>query len=360
MEDDMSHRWALCIVILAVACTQRARGADSSGGDAAVVYKQAFATLPQDPADRDLLDRWQSAPFDAASLALLAKCQPALDLLAKAAAIKECDWKLNYEQGLALQLPYLGQARLLAEAASFKVRQLCAQRKFDAAGKLAADVLRLARQIETQQVLVARLVGFGLEQMIAGGICRYLPEFPAAASRHLSSSLAALPAIGGLSATWMMEGRMAAITIHRGGKGLPPQAVAGIPKDGPAREALAKEIAHAWEQAARVAEAPLPDALKHAGEVARIAQGVSASAQQFLSDFDVLLYQEARAAVLRDLFATAVDMQANGRGALASHADPFGAGPFTEQAIEGGIRLQSALIFKDKPVALTTGLHAFD
>lgn len=357
----MNCRSALCVMILSMSVLPQVAWAaeEAATTNAAVVYKQAFASVPQEQADRELLDHWQAAPLDAASNGLLNRCEPAFKLLAKAAALKECDWNLNYTRGLALQLPWLGQARLLAEAGALRLRQLCEQKKFDAASKLAAHLILLDRRVGTEQVIVARLVGFAMEQTIDTAICRYLPDFPAESAGQLLSQLKQLPAVSAPSNTWVMEGRMAGITIRHGGQGLPPQAATAIPKDSAARAALAKEVTQTWERAAKLTEGPLPDAVKRTGEIAQIVHGASPAAREFLSGFDILVLQEARNAEARDLFEAAVDMQANGAGALSSHRDPFGDGPFTQHAIEGGVELQGALLFNNKPVTLTTGPRAF-
>ena len=69
---------------------------------------------------------------------------------------------------------------------------------------------------------------------------------------------------------------------------------------------------------------------------------------------------DARAQAKRALFAAAVTVVRNGRGALKSIKDPFGDGPFTWDGLVDGFQLSSRLTDHGTHVALKCGPQAFE
>ena len=118
--------------------------------NAAPIYWQAFAVLPDAPSDK----------AEAARDAWLKECEPALRLLHSAAGKKGCDWELDYSRGPELQLAHLSKARALANAAMARAG------KGDTAPALAdlAAVLDLSRHVGTDPLLISQLVRVALEK----------------------------------------------------------------------------------------------------------------------------------------------------------------------------------------------------
>src|SRR5437773_6276044 len=75
--------------------------------NAALQYWQAFSQMPADKEHEKLLDQWQKAPLDDAAVQrLIAGSHQSLLYLQRGAALKACDWGLDYNDGISLLLPH--------------------------------------------------------------------------------------------------------------------------------------------------------------------------------------------------------------------------------------------------------------
>ena len=347
----------LMVLMLGSACPRASIAAEEAGENAATLYRQAFGAFPKDAATLKLLDNWETAPLGAAADQAIARCEPALAWVARGAAAPKCDWGLDYGRGLALALPELNSVRPLTYAACLKVRVLCEKQQYNPALDVAGDLMALGRRLTLQQVMVSRLVGHGAEESVANAVARYLPVMPASQSAKLEARMKDLPPDVPFDQTVRNEGHMASITI-RAGK--PIEGAPALPTDAAGREQLAAQVESAWEQFGQLLSVPMPAVIKAHSKLAEIRQSVPPVAQAFFTDPAAVVDMEARTIEMRALFAAALSASQSGTGALSSHPDPFGRGPFVYKPVAGGFELRGSLIWKDKPVLLVTGPKAFE
>src|SRR5262245_7282566 len=71
--------------------------------NAALQYWQAFGTLPTFDADQEKrLDNWATTQLGPATSKLLDGCHTSLMYLRRAAPMRECDWGLDYREGISM------------------------------------------------------------------------------------------------------------------------------------------------------------------------------------------------------------------------------------------------------------------
>lgn len=149
--------------------------------NAAPVYWQAFAALPDRPAAKE------GPGFEA----WLKESERALQLLHTAAAKDGCDWNLDLSKGPELELSHLSKARALASAALARASRRAAG---DAEGAISdlVDALRLSRHLGTDPVLICQLVRGALEKQGLEQIEQMRPKLTSAQASRLAEVLASL------------------------------------------------------------------------------------------------------------------------------------------------------------------------
>ena len=87
--------------------------------NAALQYWQAFAQMPPlDTVRQKLLDDWKTVRLDDPDVQkLLAESHASMKYLWRAAKLKQCDWGLDYNDGISMMLPHLAKSRDLARLA---------------------------------------------------------------------------------------------------------------------------------------------------------------------------------------------------------------------------------------------------
>lgn len=149
--------------------------------NAAPVYWQAFAALPEKP------DAMDGPEFEA----WLKESERALQLLHTAAAKDGCDWNLDLSKGPELELSHISKARALASAALARASRRAAG---DADGAVSdiVDALRLSRHLGVDPVLICQLVRGALEKQAIEQIEKMRPSLTSAQAARLAEVLAAL------------------------------------------------------------------------------------------------------------------------------------------------------------------------
>ena len=149
--------------------------------NAAPIYWQAFAALPDRPDAKD------GPEFEA----WLKDSERALQLLHTAAAKDGCDWNLDLSKGPELELSHISKARALASAALARASRRAAG---DADGAVSdiVDALRLSRHLGTDPVLICQLVRGALEKKALEQIEQMRPALTSAQAARLAEVLAAL------------------------------------------------------------------------------------------------------------------------------------------------------------------------
>ena len=149
--------------------------------NAAPVYWQAFAALPDKPDDKD------GPEFEA----WLKESERALQLLHTAAAKDGCDWNLDLAKGPELELSHLSKARTLAAAALARASRRAATEPDGAVSDI-CDALRLSRHLGMDPVLICQLVRGTLEKQALEQIERMLPALAPAQAARVAEVLASL------------------------------------------------------------------------------------------------------------------------------------------------------------------------
>ena len=149
--------------------------------NAAPIYWQAFAALPEKPDAKD------GPEFEA----WLKESERALQLLHTAAEQDGCDWNLDLSKGPELELSHLSKARALAAAALARASQR-ADTNPDGAVSDLGDALRLSRHLGSDPVLICQLVRGALEKQAMEQIEKMRPSLTAAQAARLAEVLATL------------------------------------------------------------------------------------------------------------------------------------------------------------------------
>jgi len=182
--------------------TAQPSGDQPLAANAALKYWQAFASYPElDDREDEIVGEWHEAPLDAATT-VIEKGEYALTYLYRGAALATCDWGLDLDKdGIDVQLTHCAKARQLARLALLRSRYRFEQA--DGAGGVAdaLAVLKLARDVSSDGLLISWVVRASIEDHRRGGsgpmaiglLATYLPTLDAETLRTLKAGLEALP-----------------------------------------------------------------------------------------------------------------------------------------------------------------------
>src|SRR6266540_584855 len=160
------------------------------GANAAMKYWQAFALLPILDKDQEkLLEQWNKVPLDAAARKVIDKSQISRVYLHRGAKLQRCDWSLDYEDGISLRLPYLVKSRTLARLTALHARHEFEQGHWKAGAEDVTALLKLARHLEQEPIMIVQLVGYAIETIAIEVAAPYLPELKPVISQAVSDVL---------------------------------------------------------------------------------------------------------------------------------------------------------------------------
>ncbi len=349
-------RRRVTILTAALASLAAATPAATAGENAADDYRLAFAALPTDPATLKQLEDWNDGMPDAAAAAAIGEqLRPALDAVHGGAMARSTDWGWDLSQGERLMVPELNQLRTASHAAAFEVRRLMGLKQYGLALRVASDALCLARRSGGGKLLVARLVGFGVEGEVQHAVDAGLPGLPPAHLDRWAADLAALPPTPPRAELGVSEGEVAAAMLAHGDPDGPIFKGTDLPADPAARATLGGQARRIWADLAAVPAVP-PDAAGVAAFRARLAAAPRPVQAIAPRPVEGLLQVEAEHAVEQLLYAAAVSVARDGPDAVRRTADPCDGGrPFAYRAVPGGFELSSKLQARGKAVAVTAG-----
>ena len=221
--------------------------------NAAPVYWQAFAALPEKPDAKD------GPEFEA----WLKESERALQLLHTAAAKDGCDWNLDLSKGPELELSHLSKARSLAAAALARASRR-APADADGAVTDLSDALRLSRHLGADPVLICQLVRGALEKQAIEQIEKMSPALTATQAARLAEVLASLRPAPTLAECVRVESDtfLAWLRIRLGAgdvSAIQTLGAAGGPLDGMKPDALLKmlkDVESDYAELARMTELP--------------------------------------------------------------------------------------------------------
>ena len=348
-----------------------------AGGNAASLYRQAFAAMPSlNEAERKLLDTTSATPSEVGRV-LVAKAEPALELAAAASRANYCDWNLDLDEGGMLALPHLGSLRDLAKFALLKARMADAR----TAVEQHEMVLRMARHAASTPLLMCRLMGISIEAKGMTSIAAMLPQWDEGLCNRLRSMMTdGLDPAPSVSDCVVVEGKCMSAWYSKSldaelkksaasfdvrawleklasGSKLDEllkqtgQPAGSLPKDAVGARRSIEDFRVQMLELARIVALPR-DAMNK--EAAAFEQKLRAEARPnvFIEAMRPIV-MNARAAELKlenmiGLLRAAFEVQANGESALP-------AALATHRKTNGGFELTSKELFNGKPTVLTVG-----
>ena len=324
---------------------QASSSADAGGaGNAADAYRQAFALIPKDQA----IDEVVTADFGTRSADEMAKAleayQPALRLLAEAAAIARCDWGNDLAKvGSAPLLPILSQTRQLARVARFRARcEWAAGHRENAVDDL-RNALVLARHTggEKNTVLISMLVQVAIERIMIDTCAERLTDLQAA---DLIEPL---------------------VPADESKRRLLSQAVVGektlfIPYSRNTTKwpttLWLDQLEKEYDETIRITALPYSQSQPQlAVQCVRIKTGINPFAKQVFPGLTRAQEEEMRLHVSWAMLRAAIAVSRNGEAALKDAPNPAGTGPFQYRKLDNGFELKTVLPGVEQPVVMQFG-----
>lgn len=157
-------------------------------GNAALLYYQLISQpLPKPGEDsdkfREKIDKLLEGPVDPQRTEQIKPLIPdgyPLILLETGARRASCDWGILMEQGLATELPPLGQVRLRAKLLALKIRMEIAEGKPDEALRDLQTGLAFARHVGSEGTLIQTLIGAAMMNLMLEQVEQFVqsPDAP--------------------------------------------------------------------------------------------------------------------------------------------------------------------------------------
>lgn len=174
-------------------CGEEPFAADEGPSNAALVYWQAFAMLPElDTEETQLLAQVESGDKPvAAAKAILSRSGMANSLAKSVTPKTDCRWDL-IKSGPGTLLPHLGKARLLARLMVLQARADAAAGNSSAAVDQLTAALLVARNVD-EGVLIQMLVGDAIESLTLAAAEPLVAKLDAKALDQFADALSQLP-----------------------------------------------------------------------------------------------------------------------------------------------------------------------
>jgi len=352
------------------------------GGNAALKYWQAFATLPKfTQAENQKIGECLTTPLDEPARKLLTNAEYSLQMLHRGAVLRGCDWGMSYKDGIFTRLPHADAARVLTSLACLRGRmRFEAGQSAEAIDDLLA-AMTLGRHVSLDRSLITGLVGYNIEHRTIETLAHYLPKLNAKTIADLKTRLDALPPFGSQatalltsekeSLDWFIrrvketkdkESLLAFLSWVGMSEGMDrdasEKARAFLEECGGTAEGVIKfadELAPCHAMTAKMLDLPL-DEFETEFKRESIKRAGNPVYKVFFPALAKVRQSRARADVRRALLSAAIAVQIDGQDALKDHLDPAVGGPFEYSSFQGGFELRSKLKGQDdKPVMLTVG-----
>lgn len=360
---------ALALFLPSRAMAQAIEAKPDLEANAAMKYWTAFALLPTLDKDQEMfLKQWGNVPLDPAVLKLIEMSQASREYLHRGAKLQSCDWSLNYEDGLLLSLPYLAKSRTLAHLAALHARHEFEQGHWTAGAEDVTSLLRLARHLEMEPIMIVQNVGFQIETIAIEAAAPYLPESKPVLLETVSAVLYALPARPTVPqvilkekqvvTTWLIrrlredeqlkEGAWQAVWKEFG---KPDESVKTLEQ----AIAMVEDMRPFFDELAKVAALPWNEFDPEDGKFYMKTKAANPLAAAFIHPMVSLIGMERRNHTQMALFKAALAVVQDGTDKLKNIKDPSGNGPFEYRVKGNGFELKSKLLFNSKPVILRVG-----
>ena len=375
--------WQLAALLSACAVAGAQEGArkPDAGGNAALLYWQAFAQLSElPPAERSVVDYYfDREKFPAkARQEVFGKTTDAAKTIHRAAGMPGCDWGEDVAQGTAPMLPRVMMCRSLARFLAFRAKHQFEQGQARAAVDDLLAGFMLARHTAADDTIVGMLVGIAIEGIIESECLDHVHQMDPATLDALQAGLDHLPPRPTWKAILSQDKRLLGewlipqfaatsdpeawkATLRRmfdpppGAKRdskaspkspnvdskVPPeksQAIALIERFG-TREALVRHLQEGHKLLDELAQFPFPPPGKLSPQL--MAKIDEMARSPFFPSLRPALYAAHRATVQLQLLRAAIAVQRHGPAALKDYPDPSGEGPFEYRKRKEGFELVS-------------------
>jgi hypothetical protein len=367
---------------LGVSLTRASHAApqDTRPDNAALLYWQAFALMPESKDLEESLEKWDRVELDGRIVGLLKLSENSLKQFHAGATIHDVDWGLDRKQGPELLLPYLARSRDLSRLALLRARYRFSTGDFRGGIDDATATLQLGQHV-TDPIVICMLVQYLIQNSAIETIAHVLPEFDRTSLDELARRLDAISADDMMRQAWQNQSKYTIDWVvarlrrdaqeTKGDQAKWVERVLALPlaedkieefkKIGvPPPEKLIPRIELLktfFKQMEVVTDLPFAE------QDAKLAELENSFATDEVGKLVVprqgkILQTRRRWQARRTMLNAAVAVQREGEGALkdARYADPFGSGPFVYRKTDGGgFELQSRLTFDGKPVTVTVG-----
>ena len=175
---------ALCVLLTLAVSSSPSVAYPPDPENAALLYYQAFLTIPKDeePADNQLRDYARGKiELNKAVEDYVGSCRGAIGLAVVAAELRQCDWGLRYSEGFDMLLSHLGQIRGLTYILIAEARTQASKGNYELALERCVTTIKMSRHMG-DDTLVSFLVGAAVEAMADNCIADLLGQMPADSS----------------------------------------------------------------------------------------------------------------------------------------------------------------------------------
>ena len=145
MHLDKNKHWIVWSLMALLSVTSCIQAYPADPDNAALLYYQAFISLPTERLDVRSLSK-EGDPNDQLP-DYLAQCQPAIEFLVAASKLKHCDWGLRYSQGHHMSMAYVAQCRSLVYILGADIDSLTAEGQYRPALERCLVVAKMGQHI---------------------------------------------------------------------------------------------------------------------------------------------------------------------------------------------------------------------
>jgi hypothetical protein len=342
--------------------------------NAALQYWQAFAQMPPlDAARQKLLDTWSTVPLNDPDVQkLLGESHASMKYLWRAAKLRQCDWGLDYDDGISMMLPHLAKSRDLARLAALIARNEAARGNLGAVGTNAAAMMALSRHVGRDPFMVCLVMRFDIEGQVVDLVTPYVPqiEVPYAKAVEMFAALPPAPsaqqsiaAEKKLVIEWMPQELRRAEQRQKGAGLKMWKSILGpdAPDDFKQIESIEaaiktiEDVYPVYDELAKLVALPKQDFDAAYPKFKNRVETEAPFTRFILPAIDKLMAKEHRSEVRMAMLLAAIGVAQSGPEMLKDIPDPVGDGPFEYRALDKGFELRSKLIYEGKPVTLTIG-----
>jgi hypothetical protein len=345
--------------------------------NAAMKYWQAFALMPELSKEQEKKLRSTSSPLDSADEKLIEEADGSLRYLHRGAAIRTCDWSLDYDDGPFMAIPHVEKARTLARLACLRARQFFARgRPNDALADIITTFV-FSRHVGADPIFLNVLIQYSIEQSAIEVVALHLGEFDKPLLATLSARMAELPKGPSLAdcvlakkrqvVDWLIGRVEAAASESRDWKeeirrvcGPDPQVRSLLEAGGDAAGTakLLRKISHRYEEAAKIAALPTREFATYWHRWQEGAHAADRGIRVFELPLEEIGDSTRQWQTRLALFSAALAVKLEGKQRLNEILDPYDGRPFEYVELPQGFELRSRLVVRGKQVMLTVGGRA--